>query len=235
MITKSQVVDPEYKRSHDMTNQPISDDAPGAILFPEYDTLYELIASEVRGLTDEQLDFSSDQWGWAEWSIRIQLSHMSSLIYRWLISRWGHTLFPNDEHRIDDVGDLNHPDFDRRMNDNKYHDLPIILKKLEQGIDLARRVLADRTVGFLRSHFYVQDQGPHWDLMLKAHPTGITPTGEPGKGDMLLEATMRHIYFEEITHLFNIQRLKRAQSLPTPADLPRVGYWALEGWDVSEA
>ncbi len=46
---------------------------------------------------------------------------------------------------------------------------------------------------------------------------------------------LRHIYFEEITHLFNIQRLKRAQGLPTSTELPRVGYWALDGWDVSEA
>ena len=71
--------------------------------------------------------------------------------------------------------------------------------------------------------------------MIKAHPTGITPADEPGKGVMLLEASIRHIYFEEITHLFNIQRLKRAQGLSTVSELPRVGYWTLDGWDISEA
>ena len=38
-----------------MTTQPISDDSPGTDLFPEYASLYELIASEVRGLSDEQV------------------------------------------------------------------------------------------------------------------------------------------------------------------------------------
>ena len=52
---------------------------------------------------------------------------------------------------------------------------------------------------------------------------------------MLLEASMRHIYFEETTHLFNIQRLKRAQGLSIVSELPRVGYWTLDGWDISEA
>ena len=52
---------------------------------------------------------------------------------------------------------------------------------------------------------------------------------------MQLEGSIRHVYFEEITHLFNIQRLKRAQGLPTVSDLPKVGYWTLGGWDISEA
>ena len=45
---------------------------------------------------------------------------------------------------------------------------------------------------------------------------------------------MRNIYFEETTHLYNIQRLKRAQGLATAVEVPRVGYWVVEGWDTSE-
>ena len=71
--------------------------------------------------------------------------------------------------------------------------------------------------------------------MIQAHPTAVTPTEQANKVTMQLEGSIRHIYFEEITHLFNIQRLKRAQGLPTVSDLPRVGYWTLDGWDVSEA
>ena len=52
---------------------------------------------------------------------------------------------------------------------------------------------------------------------------------------MNLEAMFRHIYFEETTHLFNIQRIKRAQGLATVSEIPKVGYWAVDGWDVSEA
>ena len=218
-----------------MTSQPITDESSGTDLFPEYGSLYELIAAEVRDLTDEQLDFRSDQWGWADWSIRVQLSHMASLISRWLVLRWSETLFPDGDHGVDDVDGVAKSDFDRRMDDNKYHDMPVILGKLDEGIELARRVLAERNVGFLRSHSVIQDQRPQWELMIKAHPTGITMTDAPNKAEMLLEATMRHIYFEETTHLFNIQRLKRAQGLSTVSDLLRVGYWAIDGWDVGEA
>ena len=45
---------------------------------------------------------------------------------------------------------------------------------------------------------------------------------------------MRHIYFEETTHLYNIQRLKKAQGLTAVVDVPRVGYWVVDGWDRSE-
>ena len=217
-----------------MAHQSIADSSPGSSLFPEYETLYDLIASEVQDLSDEQLDFTSDRWEWSGWSIRHQMSHMASLIYRWLLIRWGDTLFPDGGHGVQDIPGIAQSDFDRRMDENRYWDLPVIMEQLRGGISLARRVLAERDIGFLRSHNYTMDMSPQWDLMLKAHPTGFTVTREPDKEIMTLEASMRHIYFEEITHLYNIQRLKRAQSLTAAADLPKVGYWVVDGWDRSE-
>ena len=75
---------------------------------------------------------------------------------------------------------------------------------------------------------------PQWLSMSRAHPHGITATGNPASGTMTLEATFRHIYFEQTTHLFNIQRLKRAQGLKSVSLLPYVGYWTLDDWDRSE-
>ena len=218
-----------------MTNQPITDESPGSALFPEYDALYELIANEVEGLTDEQLDWTSDDYGWAEWSIRIQLSHMASLIYRWLILRWGDVTFPDGEHGVEDVEGLAASPFDRRMDETKYYDLPVILSKLQEGIDLTRRVLSERNVGFLRAHSVTVTLNESWGLMIKAHPTAVTPTEDASTVNMQMEGSIRHVYFEEITHLFNIQRLKRAQGLSTVSNLPSVGYWVLDGWDISEA
>ena len=218
-----------------MTNQPITDESPGSALFPEYDALYELIANEVEGLTDEQLDWTSHDYGWAEWSIRVQLSHMASLIYRWLILRWGDVTFPDGEHGVEDVDGLAASPFDRRMDETKYYDLPVILSKLQEGIDLTRRVLSERNVGFLRAHSVTVTLNESWGLMIKAHPTAVTPTEDASTVNMQMEGSIRHVYFEEITHLFNIQRLKRAQGLSTVSNLPRVGYWALDGWDISEA
>jgi len=218
-----------------MTTPHIPDSAPGTVLFPEYSGLYELIIREVDGLTDTQLDFSSDQWEWAKWNIRRQLTHMASLIYSWLLGRWGDTLFPDGNHGVADVPGLTASGFDRRLDDQRYWELPVILHALQEAISLTQRVLAQRSVSFLRSHTCRRDFGDHWRLMIHAHPTGITRTGEPDKLEMTLEGTVRHIYFEETTHLYNIQRLKRAQRLATVVEVPRVGYWILDGWDRSEA
>ena len=217
-----------------MTNQPITDDSPASALFPDFDTLYDLIENEVQGLTDEQLDWTSGD-AWAEWSIRNQLSHMASLTYRWLILRCGDNLFPDGDHGIEDVQGIADSPSDRRLDDEKYWELPVILEMLDGGIRLAQQVLSERTVGFMRSHSVTSEASASWDMMLQAHPEGITISEDKTMRIMRYDAMIRHIYFEETTHLFNIQRLKRAQGLPTVSDVPRVGYWAVEGWDVSEA
>jgi len=217
-----------------MNLQTIPADAPGTVLFPEYEALYDLIAREVTGLTDTQLDFKSDQWVWADWSIRRQLSHMASLIYSWLVMRWGATLFPTGDHGVEDVQGRTASGFDRRLDDRRYWELPVILHTLQDAIALIQRVLAQHSVGFLRSHTCERDAGDHWRLMQQAHPVGLTFAVEAHKMVMTLEATLRHVYFEETTHLYNIQRLKRAQGLSTSVEVPRVGYWVLDGWDRSE-
>ena len=217
-----------------MVSKDIDDASSGARIFPEYAGLYALIASEVEGLSDRQLDFDSDRWEWSRWSIRRQLSHMASLVYRWLILRWGDVLYPDGGHGVEDVEGLAESDYDRRMDEDRYWELADVMARLREGIALAEGVLHDRSVAFLRAHTVARGQGPQWALMAGAHATGVGPAGESGKTAMTLEATMRHIYFEQITHLYNIQRLKRAQGLPTVVDLPRVGYWVQNGWDRSE-
>ena len=217
-----------------MTQHHIDENSPGSALFPEYATLYDLINSEVEGLSDEHLDFESDQWEWSKWSIRRQLSHMASLLYRWMLIRWGDSLFPQGDHGVRDLEGVAESDSDRRMDEKTYWKLPTVMQELRSGIDLAQRVLRERDVGFLRRHTYLMDQAPHWQLMIKAHPSGVTHTNDPEKANITLEATIRHMYFEEVTHLYNIQRLKRAQGLSAIANVPRVGYWTVDGWDTSE-
>jgi hypothetical protein len=221
--------------SYSMTAHQITEDAPGNVLFPEFATLYDLIAREVDGLTDAQLDFSAPQWAWAEWSIRRQLSHMAFALYMWLLVRWGPLLFPTGEHGVEDVAALTTSEFDRRLDEHRYWSVTVILQKLHDAIGLAERILAQRSVGFLRHQTLEREVVNGWHPMIQAHTTGVSPTDTPNKQIMTLEATFRHLYFEETTHLYNIQRLKRAQGLPTVVEIPRVGYWVLPTWDRSEA
>ena len=212
----------------------IPDDAPGTALFPKYDTLYALIEAEVNGLTDAQLDWTSDRWAWAEWSIRRQTSHMASLLFRWLAVRWGDALFPDGYRGVDDLQAVAMSDNDRALDSERYRAIADILAMLRQGIDLARQTLLERSAGFLRSNTIVAEYNPNRALQNSAHPHGITMDPDAGTETTTLEATFRHMYFEETTHLYNIQRLKRAQGLSTVVDVPKVGYYMLDGWDRSE-
>ena len=159
---------------------------------------------------------------------------MASLLYRWMLIRWGEMLFPDGEHGVDDDVGVAASDFDRRMDETIYWELPAILGQLKSGIDLARRVMSQRSVGFLRGHEIPHQRSAQWVLMHRAHPTGITPAADSEEGSINLEATLRHMYFEETTHLYNIQRLKSAQGFEATVEVPKVGYWVLDGWDRSE-
>lgn len=127
----------------------------------------------MEGLTPRQLDFSTDRWAWAEWSIRRQLSHMAFAMYSWPLVRWGGVLFPNGEHGVEDVQGLLTSGDDRRLDAQRYGEFTVIMMHIQGAIELIQRVLAQRSVGFLRRHTYPRDLVPHWRLMAQAHPWGI--------------------------------------------------------------
>ena len=208
----------------------------GRSLLPGFWDVGASIHAEIDGLTDPQLDWTSDRWEWAEWSIRRQASHMASMLYRWMLLRWGDQLFP-DGPGLDETQStaLAASKTDRALDENLFRDISDITRALDNALTLAQGVLESHTVNQMRSLTIEAEQGPHWDLMINAHPTGIDRNTETGISVLTLEGTFRHMYFELITHLFNVQRLKRAQGLEASVELPRVGYWTLDGWDISEA
>ncbi|HZA23808.1 MAG TPA: hypothetical protein VFA32_14605 [Dehalococcoidia bacterium] len=219
-----------------MSQQQLSDDAPATALFPQYESeLYQMIAGEVEGLTDQQLDFESDRWEWSKWSIRRNLSHMASGDFRWLVARWGEELFPEGPPEIKDLDNIVNSPYDRRLDETRYWVVDDILKKLREGLDLSKSILSRETVASIQDKEIPNPRAGLWASYSSAHPRGVRP--DPDNPDQVLislEATFRHRYYEYITHLYNIQRLKRAQGLPARAQIPLEGYWALPGWDRSE-
>ena len=218
-----------------MTQQEIAGDAPGTALFPQFQgEIYALYLQELEGLTDEQLDFESEQWGWSQWSIRRNVSHVASGDFRWLLERWGARLFPQGLPDIGDWAGIMASPYDRRLDESKYWELDSILAVFRQGLALAWSVLESETVASLQTREIEQrlTGGMPWQ---EAHPRGVRPDPEqPGQGYITLEATFRHRYYEYIAHLYNIQRLKKAQGLPVAVPLPITGYLATAGWDLSE-
>jgi hypothetical protein len=208
----------------------------GRSLLPEFWDVGASIHAEIEGMSEQQLDWTSDQFDWAEWSVRRQTSHMASMLYRWLILRWGDQLFPDGSGLSEiQITALAASRTDRALDEDLFKDIDDITRALDNALALACAALDSHTVAQARSMTIEAEQGPHWDLMIHAHPTGIDRNKETGISVLTMEGTFRHMYFELITHMFNIQRFKRAQGLETVVDLPKVGYYTLDGWDISEA
>ena len=139
-----------------MPSDEILNDSPATLLFPQFESeLYRTAASEVAGLTAEQLDFESDKWGWSEWSIRRQLSHLASGNFRWFWQRWGLEMFPSgpppNPPSPEETKAMTQSKYDRRMDENLYWEVEMILEKLLEGLALGQLILSNETAGSLRT------------------------------------------------------------------------------------
>ena len=214
----------------------VSGDSPATDLFPQFqDGLYRMVAAEAQGLSEAQLDFESDRWEWSKWSIRRNLSHVASGDFRWIWVRWGPQLFPQGLPNGPELDALCDSPHDRRLDESKYWDVEVILEKVRQGLDLCWSVLSTETVGSLRTKVLETPSNALWAEHREIFPDGVREyPGDASKVYMTLEATFLHRYYEYLAHLYNIQRLKKAQGLEPVVEVPFEGYWALPGWDRSE-
>ena len=213
----------------------LPDDAPATRLFPQFqDEIHRMYSAEVEGLTDAQLDFASDRWEWSKWSIRRNVSHVVSGDYRWFLLRWTEQLFPGGPSDIYNLDQLVHSPYDRRLSEDKYWRMEDILGVMRGSLDLCLSILSRETVASMRTNELKVDD-TQWRVFGPAHPTGVRwDPADDSQVYVSLECTFRHRWFEYVTHLYNVQRLKRAQGLTARVDLPREGYWTLPDWDRSE-
>ena len=219
-----------------MADKLVTEDSPATGLFPRFETeLYRMISTEVEGLTESQLDFQSERWEWSKWSIRRNLSHMASGDFRWFWDRWGEILFPDGLPNGAELDALMASPFDRRLDENLYWEPGVLLEKLREGLDFAWSILSAETVGSLRRKELESAASGLWLQYPELFPDMVRQApGDSSRILISLEATFYHRYFEHTTHLYNIQRLKRAQGLDTRVEIPFEGYWALPDWDRSE-
>jgi hypothetical protein len=215
-----------------MTQQ--SDNAPGTTLFPNIGDFHTMLSQELSGLTDEQLDFTSDQWAWSEWSIRRNASHAASGGLRWILGRWADSNLAEGIDLPDDAMEIVNSGA-RWLDEDKYHSVDSILLKLREGLDVCEAVLAKETVGSMRSRELAWSNTGQAAQMAEAHPRGRRVDNSDSETAWIdLEYTYRHIWFEAMTHLYNVQRLKRAQGLTAAVELPEEGYHTIPSWDTSE-
>jgi len=159
-----------------MSTEHLSGESPATLLFPQFESgLYRMAASEVAGLSDEQLDFESAKWGWSEWSIRRHLSHMASGDIRWFWQRWGRALFPGGLPpglpSPEELDALSESKYDRRLDEDLYWDVAVILEKLRQGQALAHAILSNETAGSVRTKESERVDNGQWPSLYDAHPS----------------------------------------------------------------
>lgn len=204
--------------------------SPLSTLFPGFDQLPHLLRAETGDLDDASLDWVSDEFGWAGWSIRQQTSHIASVVFRWLLVRWRDELFPGGiPMSEDELALVNSSKHDRRLNDDAFHSMSEILGAADRAFGIAQSVLDRVTVAEARQVTVYRGPSAHWPLMAQAHPRGVTVDLDGG-GTMTLEATFRHMRYEHLTHMDNIQRIKGHLGLPLEIRLPDEGYHTVPGW-----
>jgi hypothetical protein len=205
---------------------------------PPYRRLIEWMTTEVDGLTDEALDFDDlspdNEWMW--WSIRRQVSHIGwdSLVFT--SRRCGALLWPDgnvpnpivwDEHLLG-----RRAKWDRVLDEDLYWQIPDLLAKVETGIGWLERVVAEQRIAALRADVTSVRGTPFWKFAITTLPRGAGE--DPDRRGFLqytLEASLWMVFYEMLTHVRTIQRLKVHQGLALAQELPRVGYLRLpEYW-----
>lgn len=212
---------------------------------PDFDRLRRLVQSELRGLTDQQLDFSSKSPDWARWSIRRQVSHMANSVYFWLVGRWKDILWDNVEPdpELAEIALAEHG-HDRMLDPSRYRDIQALFKMLNRSYDLIHEVAGRESVHSIREKKLTLHLGPDakvgaseesahqlWERFGPLHEGGIARDPSDSLAwTFTLEATLRHLYYEQLSHLRTIQRLKKKQGLPAVARVPQEGYLQFDGF-----
>jgi hypothetical protein len=206
---------------------------PSIVLWPDYQEFYRWLCQEVESLTDQELDFDSpdptQEWMW--WSIRRQVSHMAWDLLMVMYRRCHQFLWPDgniptpirwEDHRLGSM------QYDRVLDEHLFWQLDVLLDKVKLGVDWATQVVTTVPVATLRATMSRHRGTPFWQQVIQVLPRGAWI--DPHDANFIyytLEGSLWMLYYEVLTHLYTIQRLKRAQGLEPGCVLPRVGYLTL--------
>ncbi len=219
-----------------MTGGSVGPGGPAIEHFPLFGEYLSMVKAEVETLSDEELNWTSDRWGWSDWSIRNNVSHVASHLFRWYLLRWGDQLFSGGIPFRDEVqllAGLPH----RRLDEERWWEMERILEKLEQALEIVGGILGKETLSSINEKTITVEEGAastYGRLADRYLGTLMQDPEDPAIWMLTLEGNLHHSEGELVTHLYNVQRLKRAQGLSAVVELPEIGYWTLPDWDRSE-
>ena len=225
----------------DPTILEMPEDAASAAM-PYYPHLFTWVKAEVEGLIEAQLDVDDHhpdrEWMW--WSIRRQVSHMA----------WDSLVFPHRRCATLLWPDGNAPEpivwahhhlgpamkCDRMLDQDLFWHMPDLLDKLALGLSWLERVVTEQSIETLRATVASVRGTYFWRYVIQTLPRGAV--ADPDREGFIrydLEGSLWMVFYEILTHIRTIQRLKRYQNLPLAVALPRVGYLRLpEYWGETD-
>jgi len=211
---------------------------PATGTMPPYRRLAAWVRAETEGLTDAQLDFDDThpdrEWMW--WSIRRQVSHIAWDALVFTHRRCGHMLWPDGGEPEPIVWEHHHlgpkMKYDRLLDEDLYWEIPDLIAKMEIGNGWLERVVNDHSIDHLRNETTSIRGTDFWSYVISTLPRGASPDpDQPGYIRYDLEGSLWMVFYEQLTHIRTIQRLKLAQGIGLEVELPRVGYLRLpEYW-----
>jgi hypothetical protein len=218
-------------------------DDPSLGAMPPYRRLLEWIEAEVEGLTDDQLDYDnlSPETEWMWWSIRRQVSHIGWDALVFPHRRCAHLLWPDGDDPEPIVWRHHHlgPDmkYDRLLDEDLFWTIPDLTAKIALGNSWLDRVVTERSIDELRADVTSVRGTYFWEYVITTLARGAGPDPDrPGFIRYDLEGSLWMVFYEQLSHIRTIQRLKLDQGLPLATELPRVGYLRLpEYWGETDA
>lgn len=212
-------------------------------MMPPYRRLVEWMEAETAGLTTEQLDLDDlspdKEWMW--WSIRRQVSHTAWDALVFTHRRCADLLWPDGNEPEPVVWKHHHlgkeMKYDRVLDEDLFWEVPDLIEKMSIGIGWLERVVAEQSIETLRADSTSIHGTYFWQYVITtlARGAGADPD-RPGYIKYNLEGSLWMVFYEQLTHIRSIQRLKEFQGIPLAQELPRVGYLRLpEYWGDSNA
>lgn len=216
---------------------------PAVGAMPPYRRLADWVRAETSGLTEDQLDFDDTnpdrEWMW--WSIRRQVSHIAWDALVFTHRRCGHLLWPDGNEPEPIVWEHHHlgpkMKYDRLLDEDRYWEVRDLIAKMEIGNRWLERVVNEHTIEQLRRETTSVRATEFWSYVISTLPRGaVTDPDRPGYIRYDLEGSLWMVFYEQLTHIRTIQRLKTAQGIAHSVELPRVGYLRLpEYWGDTDA
>ena len=123
------------------------------------------------------------------------------------------------------------------LDEDLFWQVPDLLDKLALGVSWLERVVVEQPIEVLRADLTSVHATHFWVYATSTLPRGVEfDPDAPEKLRYTLEASLWMVFYEILTHIRTVQRLKRHQGLRLAVELPRVGYLRLpEYWGDTDA